>query len=63
LSTKAAKNTKKFKELHAANEYPTGEPQIQCNLLFYFVPFVLFVLFVDELPFLGLYGKSKCLKF
>jgi len=64
LSTKVTKNTKrgkqafrhkakarkKFKGLHAANEYPMGELLIQRNLLFYFVPFVFFV---DELPFLG----------
>jgi len=47
LSTKATKNTKKFKGPHAASEHPMGESPIQCNLLFYFVPFV------DELPFLG----------
>ena len=40
----------KFKGLNAANEYPMGESPSQCNLLFYFVPFVFFV---DELPFLG----------
>ncbi len=47
MSTKVTKNTKKFKGLHAANKYPSGESLIQCNLLFYFV------FFVDELPFLG----------
>jgi len=45
-----AEARKKFKGLHAAKEYPTGESIIQCNLLLYFVPFVFFV---DELPFLG----------
>jgi len=50
LSTKVTKNANKFKGFHAANEYPMGESPSQCNLLFYFVPFVFFV---DELLFLG----------
>jgi len=52
MSTKFTKDANKFKELQAKNQNSVGEPLNQCNVLFYFV---IFVFFVDELPFLGLF--------